>query len=145
MVGSSLTHGSISINAMCTNPHTPLDPHTYTSGRWLRRDKLERESRYIKFDFDALRERVIELCPGAVGIELPAYGSLYFADAPLDSASTLPLAQGFCMGPHCLPPNLPPPPLIAPSLLVSHYPVTQLSRLSVEVIAGQQRPSVSLI
>jgi len=75
--------------------------------------------------------------PWRVGIELPAYGSLYFTDTPLDSALTLPLAQGFCMGPHCLLPNLLPPPLIALSLLVSYYPVTQLSRLSVEVIAGQ--------
>lgn len=34
-------------------------------------------------------------------MEFPTYGSLYFADAPLDSASTLPLATGFCIGPHC--------------------------------------------
>ena len=39
-------------------------------------------------------------------------------------------------------PNLLPPPLIAPSLSVSHYIVTELSRLSVEVIAKQQRPSI---
>lgn len=45
-----------------------LDPHIYTSGRWLRRDKLERDSRYIAFDFDALCGRVIELCHGAVSI-----------------------------------------------------------------------------
>ena len=47
---------------------TGLDPHTYTSGRWLRRDKLERDSRYINFDFEALCRRVVELCPGAVSI-----------------------------------------------------------------------------
>ncbi|KAL2054926.1 hypothetical protein ABVK25_004748 [Lepraria finkii] len=34
-------------------------------------------------------------------IDFPAYGSLYFVDAPLHSASTLPLTQGFCVGPHC--------------------------------------------
>lgn len=45
-----------------------LDPHAYTSGRWLRRDKLERDARYIEFDFGALCRRVIELCPGAVSI-----------------------------------------------------------------------------
>jgi hypothetical protein len=45
-----------------------LDPHSYTSGRWLHRDKLERDSRYIAFNFDALCRRVIELCPGAVSI-----------------------------------------------------------------------------
>jgi hypothetical protein len=51
-----------------TNAFPALDPHSYTSGRWLRRDKLERDSRYISFDFDALCRRVVELCPGAVSI-----------------------------------------------------------------------------
>ncbi|KAL2057547.1 hypothetical protein ABVK25_001931 [Lepraria finkii] len=37
------------------------------------------------------------------------------------------------------------PPLIASSLPVSHYPMTQLSRLSVEAIAEQQRPSILLM
>jgi hypothetical protein len=45
-----------------------LDPHTYTSGRWLRHNDLEIDSRYITFDFDALCRRVIELCPGATSI-----------------------------------------------------------------------------
>ena len=45
------------------NVDTGLDPYTYTSGRWLRSDELERESRFIGFDFDALCRRVIELCP----------------------------------------------------------------------------------
>ncbi|KAF1999205.1 hypothetical protein P154DRAFT_577142 [Amniculicola lignicola CBS 123094] len=45
-----------------------LDPYNYTSGRWLRRDALERESRLIRFDFDALCRLVIELCPGANSI-----------------------------------------------------------------------------
>jgi hypothetical protein len=48
--------------------HTGPDPRAYTSGRWLRRDRLERDARYIEFDFDALCRRVIELCPGAVSI-----------------------------------------------------------------------------
>ncbi|KAL8943576.1 MAG: hypothetical protein Q9211_000930 [Gyalolechia sp. 1 TL-2023] len=34
-------------------------------------------------------------------IEFPAYGSLYFSDIPIDSAIKVPLAQGFCVGPHC--------------------------------------------
>ena len=42
-----------------------LDPYTYTSGRWLNQDKLERESRYIQFDFAALCKKAVELCPGA--------------------------------------------------------------------------------
>ena len=34
-------------------------------------------------------------------IDFPAYGSLYFANAPLRSTSALPLKQDFCIGPHC--------------------------------------------
>jgi hypothetical protein len=44
------------------------DPYRYTSGRWLRRDALERESRLIHFDFDALCRRVLALCPGASSV-----------------------------------------------------------------------------
>ena len=39
-------------------------------------------------------------------------------------------------------PNLLPPPLIVLSLLISYYIVTKLSRLSMEVIAKQQRLSI---
>lgn len=42
-----------------------LYPYTYTSGRWLNHDKLERDSRYIQFDFAALCKKAVELCPGA--------------------------------------------------------------------------------
>ncbi len=48
--------------------HVAQNPHSYTSGRWLRRDKLERNSRYIEFNFNALCKTVIELCSGAVSI-----------------------------------------------------------------------------
>lgn len=34
-------------------------------------------------------------------IPFPAYGSLYFADAPIDAKSKIELAEGFCIGPHC--------------------------------------------
>ena len=34
-------------------------------------------------------------------IDFPAYGSLYFIDAPLHSACTLPFTQSFCIGSHC--------------------------------------------
>ncbi|KAF1850599.1 uncharacterized protein K460DRAFT_391068 [Cucurbitaria berberidis CBS 394.84] len=44
------------------------NPYNYTSGRWLRRDALERESRLIRFDFDALCCKIIALCPGASSI-----------------------------------------------------------------------------
>lgn len=53
---------------ICTNTHIGLDLRTYTSGRFLRRDKQERDARYLAFDFHALRNRVLELCPGAVSI-----------------------------------------------------------------------------
>lgn len=38
-----------------------FDPYTYTSGRWLRQDELERSSRYIRFNFEALCQKVIGL------------------------------------------------------------------------------------
>jgi len=50
------------------NMSTFPDPCTYTSGRWLRRDKVEQEARYISFNFDALCKKVVELCPGALSI-----------------------------------------------------------------------------
>ncbi|KAL8691556.1 MAG: hypothetical protein Q9218_003235 [Villophora microphyllina] len=34
-------------------------------------------------------------------IVFPAYGSIYFAQGPVDSASKLPLHQGFALGPNC--------------------------------------------
>ena len=36
-------------------------------------------------------------------LDFPAYGSLYFSDAPLDSDSKIPFEQGFFVGPHCSP------------------------------------------
>jgi len=44
------------------------DAYTYTGGRWLLNDKLQREARYIQFDFGVLCKRVVELCPGATSI-----------------------------------------------------------------------------
>lgn len=55
-------------SASYANIQTGLDPHVYTSGRWLRNDKLERDSRHISFDFESLCKRVIALCAGAVSI-----------------------------------------------------------------------------
>lgn len=48
--------------------YSALDPHNYTSGRWLRHDKLQRDARYINFDFDKLCKKVIELCHGATSV-----------------------------------------------------------------------------
>ena len=58
----------LSLSHQCTDMYIGLDPHVYTSGRWLLRDKLQRDSRYINFDFDALCRKVVELCPGAASI-----------------------------------------------------------------------------
>lgn len=43
-------------------------PHAYTSGHWLSRDEEQRNARFIGFDFDQLRRRVIEICRGATAI-----------------------------------------------------------------------------
>ncbi|OAX82056.1 hypothetical protein ACJ72_03598 [Emergomyces africanus] len=193
------------------------DPYTYTGGRWLHQDELQRQSRALRFDFPRLCETAIKLCDGAskvtkyekkeggynrvfvltmdtgkrvvariptpvagpqrltvhsevatisylqlklslpipkilawsddssnpVGIEyiiqehadgvqllerwpfmdplqrmrctkalslkivemasldFPAYGSIYFADAPIERGLKIPLEDGFCIGPYC--------------------------------------------
>ncbi|CAG8135576.1 unnamed protein product [Penicillium salamii] len=45
-----------------------LDPHSYTGGRWLNRDELERKSRHAMFDFSALCDRAVYTCPGATRV-----------------------------------------------------------------------------
>ncbi|PYH91044.1 hypothetical protein BO71DRAFT_460972 [Aspergillus ellipticus CBS 707.79] len=55
-------------STMDTEIEMRIQPHKYTSGRWLRRDELETGSRYIHFNFDALCQRVVDLCPGASSI-----------------------------------------------------------------------------
>jgi hypothetical protein len=34
-------------------------------------------------------------------LQFPAYGSLYFTDAPISPSLKLDLSNGFCIGPHC--------------------------------------------
>ena len=36
-------------------------------------------------------------------LDFPAYGSLYFSNAPLDSHMKITLEEGYCIGPHCSP------------------------------------------
>lgn len=36
-------------------------------------------------------------------LDFPAYGSLYFSDAPLPSEKKVPFEEGYCVGPHCGP------------------------------------------
>lgn len=47
---------------------TAPDPYHYTTGRWLHRDKLQREARHIKFDFSALCKKAVDVCSGATRI-----------------------------------------------------------------------------
>lgn len=58
----SVTHTAHEIIKI-TDDNTAFDPHNYTSGRWLRHDQNERDMRYIRFDFNALCNRVLKLCP----------------------------------------------------------------------------------
>lgn len=46
---------------------------------------------------NAIYQKVQEM----VDIKFPAYGSLYFANTPLDSGLKQILNQRFCIGPHC--------------------------------------------
>ncbi|GBF62305.1 altered inheritance of mitochondria protein 9 [Trichophyton mentagrophytes] len=36
-------------------------------------------------------------------LDFPAYGSLYFADAPIEEKLKIPFGNGFCIGPYCSP------------------------------------------
>lgn len=45
-----------------------FDPYAYTSGPWLRHDKLQQASRYIEFNFEARCRKILELAPGASAI-----------------------------------------------------------------------------
>ena len=59
---------SIPFSYCCNDESVGFNPRAYTSGRWLRRDKDERASRHINFDFEALCHKVLELSPGASNI-----------------------------------------------------------------------------
>ncbi|BDD57422.1 hypothetical protein MAP00_002785 [Monascus purpureus] len=41
------------------------DPYSYTGGRWLNRDRLQRTSRFIDFDFSELCNTAMKLFPQA--------------------------------------------------------------------------------
>ncbi|KAI9375079.1 kinase-like domain-containing protein [Aspergillus egyptiacus] len=63
---------SATISTACTADKSlrrEIEPHAYTSGRWLRHDRQELELRYIPFNFGALCQKVIELCPRARSIQ----------------------------------------------------------------------------
>jgi hypothetical protein len=45
-----------------------ISPHEYTTGRWLKQDRLQRDARRLDFDFAALSAKAITLCPRARSI-----------------------------------------------------------------------------
>lgn len=48
-------------------------------------------------------DAVYRTMKGMVDLEQPAFGSIYFSDAPFDSAFKKHLDNDFCIGPHCSP------------------------------------------
>lgn len=44
------------------------DPCSYTDGRWLHRDELQRKSRHIQFNFSRLCDIAVGLCDGATSV-----------------------------------------------------------------------------
>ena len=44
------------------------DPYSYTTGRWLNHDELQREARYVKFDFPALCAKAVNVSAGATKV-----------------------------------------------------------------------------
>ncbi|KAJ5246157.1 hypothetical protein N7468_001140, partial [Penicillium chermesinum] len=46
-----------------------FDPYLYTSGRWLRNDKRQRQLRQIDFNFDKLCQKIVDLSNGAKSIK----------------------------------------------------------------------------
>jgi hypothetical protein len=36
-------------------------------------------------------------------LNFPAFGSLYFSDAPISNSKKIPFEDGFCVGPNCSP------------------------------------------
>ena len=42
-----------------------VDPHHYTHGRWLHQNNVQQSSRYLRFNFQALCERILRLIPEA--------------------------------------------------------------------------------
>ncbi|KAM5442588.1 hypothetical protein MferCBS31731_002467 [Microsporum ferrugineum] len=46
----------------------PESMFAYTAGRWLHLDKLQRDARFVKFNYDRLCEKILSLCPSAASI-----------------------------------------------------------------------------
>lgn len=42
-----------------------MDPYAYTAGQWLRNDQVNREARYVEFDFSALCAKAVNVCTNA--------------------------------------------------------------------------------
>ncbi|KAJ8114623.1 hypothetical protein OPT61_g3536 [Boeremia exigua] len=45
-----------------------MNPHKYTNGCWLNNDRLNREARYVEFNFAALCGKAVSVCTGATKV-----------------------------------------------------------------------------
>lgn len=54
---------ALAINLL--NVRIELNPHIFTSGRWLNNDQLHCDPRRVEFDFAALCTRVVNVSAGA--------------------------------------------------------------------------------
>lgn len=68
-VGCRQTLGS-QVRALHTSSSSPniIEPNRHSTGGWLHQDRLQREARYTKLDFDALCEQAVRLFPGSSGV-----------------------------------------------------------------------------
>ncbi|CAG8403730.1 unnamed protein product [Penicillium salamii] len=66
---SKRNHGSFSRFSTHRKTTHDFDPHSYTSGQWLRDDKHQRQLRQIDFNFDELCRKVLKSNHGAKNIQ----------------------------------------------------------------------------
>ena len=69
-------------------------PGVQLHGRWEMMTSAEHLS-----CIESISEMMVQLTE----LEFPAYGSLYFSDAPIAGHLKRDFANGFCVGPHCGP------------------------------------------
>lgn len=71
-INQATVHGKLDRDyVMCVDNDIVLgvDPHSYTSGRWLRDDNHERHIRRIDFNFDELCRKILDLSHEARSIK----------------------------------------------------------------------------
>ena len=64
--------------------------------------QLHREwPRMAQYDHLQTIQSISRLIKEMADLEFPVYGSIYFADAPIDSKLKVALTDEYCIGPHC--------------------------------------------